>query len=400
MRIGYDGGPLANRRGFGRFSRELLRALGERDFPHELLVFVDRPSLATVEDAIPEQFQKVPVEVREAPSKAASAQGSRSLGDLLAMGQTVARAGLDLMFFPSSYGFFPVWNVRRVVVTMFDTLALAHPDLVFPNLRGRLLWRAKEQCAAWKADRILTTSEASKTDLRSWFRLPESKVGLIPAAPDPVFAPLPLGQESDEVLRRYRLDPREPFLLYVGGLSPHKNLLRLLEAFARISAPRCQSRCKLVLLGDTADVFHTHVPELRAAVDRLALGDRVVWTGFVPDQELAYLYNRAAALVQPSLMEGFGLPPVEAMACGTPVLSSTAGSLPEVVGEAGVYFDPTDVSGMARAMEDLLADPARRDALAQQALQRSRRFTWQAAAKHLLAEFEALNPDQAWRKSA
>ncbi len=396
MRIGYDGGPLANRRGFGRFARELLRALGEQDFPHELLVFVDRPSFESVEDSIPERFRKIPVDVREAPSKAASAKGSRSLGDLLAMGKAVAREGLDLMFFPSSYGFFPVWNVRRVVVTMFDTLALAHPDLVFPKLRGRLLWRAKEQCAAWKADRILTTSEASKRDLLSWFRLHDSKVGLIPAAPNPIFAPLPIGPESEQVLKRYQLDPQERFLLYVGGLSPHKNLLRLLEAFAR-SAP---SETRLVLLGDAADVFHTHVPELKAAVDRLGLFERVVWTGFVPDTELVYLYNRAFALIQPSLMEGFGLPPVEAMACGTPVLSSTAGSLPEVIGEAGMFFDPTDVSAITKAIETLLADPARRDQLAKQALQRAKQLTWRAAAERLLEEFETLDPNRTGRKIA
>src|SRR5262249_29391329 len=143
------------------------------------------------------------------------------------------------------------------------------------------------------------------------------------------------------------------FVLYVGGLSPHKNLVRLIEAFAQAA----ESGVRLVLVGDMGDVFHTHVPELRAAVARCRLGDQVHFTGFVPDDDLAYLYNCAEALVQPSLWEGFGLPPVEAMACGTAVVSSTAGSLPEVLGEAGLYFDPTDVAAIAAALRRILSDP-------------------------------------------
>ncbi len=133
--------------------------------------------------------------------------------------------------------------------------------------------------------------------------------------------------------------PEQRFLLYVGGLSPHKNLPRLVEAFA-LGAP---AEVRLVLVGDVHDVFHTCVPEIREAIAKHNLGDRVIMTGYVSDDDLVFLYSRAYALVQPSLMEGFGLPAVEAMACGTPVISSQAGSLPEVVGEAGVYFDPTDV---------------------------------------------------------
>ena len=153
-------------------------------------------------------------------------------------------------------------------------------------------------------------------------------------------------------------------MLYVGGLSPHKNLPRLVEAFARSAG----EDVRLVLTGDVHDVFHTCVPAIRAAIERHGLGDRVILTGFVPDEDLVFLYGRAYALVQPSLLEGFGLPAVEAMACGTPVISSRAGSLPEVIGEAGVYFDPTDVGSIAAAIGGLLAEPDHRDHLAAHAL--------------------------------
>jgi glycosyltransferase involved in cell wall biosynthesis len=175
-------------------------------------------------------------------------------------------------------------------------------------------------------------------------------------------------------------------MLYVGGLSPHKNLLRVVEAFAQ-AAP---ADVLLVLAGDLHDVFHTHVPEIRAAVKQHQVDDRVIMTGFVPDDDLVYLYSRAAALVLPSLVEGFGLPAVEAMACGTPVVASRAGSLPEVVGDAGLYFDPTDIGSMARAIFSILSDHDERAALARRARERAGLFTWERSARLLLECFNEL----------
>ncbi len=394
MRIGIDGSCLANRRGFGRFARQTLAALAEAPSDHEFVVFVDGPSSPGVR--VPERFERVVVAVDEAPTRAASAAGRRRVRDLLAMGRAVARAGIDLVYFPATYSFFPVWNVKRVVVTMHDTLALAHPELVFPTWQGRVSWSLKEHAAARWADVILTVSESARRDLIAWFRLPEEKVRVVTEGPDAVFGPRDDDPESRAVLARYGIAPGSRFVLYVGGLSPHKNLPRLIEAFA-MGAP---DDVALVLVGDLGDVFHTHVPELRAAVARRGLEGRVIFTGFVPDTDLVFLYNRAYVLAQPSLMEGFGLPLVEAMACGTPVLSSRAGSLPEVVGNAGLFFDPTDVAQIAHALRRLLGDPAERDRLARRALGRAGRFTWAASARAMLACFDALDPARTVRKSA
>lgn len=394
MRIGIDGSCLANRRGFGRFARQALAALAEAPSEHEFVVFIDGPSSPGVR--VPERFERVVVAVDEAPTRAASAAGRRRVRDLLAMGRAVARSGIDLVYFPATYSFFPVWNVKRVVVTMHDALALAHPELVFPTWQGRVSWSLKEHAAARWADAILTVSESARRDLIAWFRLPEDKVRVVTEGPDAAFGPRDDGPESGAVLARYGIAPGSRFVLYVGGLSPHKNLPRLIEAFAR-GAP---DDVALVLVGDLDDVFHTHVPELRATVARCGLGGRVVFTGFAPDPDLVFLYNRAYVLVQPSLMEGFGLPPVEAMACGTPVLSSRAGALPEVVGDAGLFFDPTDVAQIAHALHRLLGDPAERDRLARRALRRAGRFTWAASARAMLACFDALDPTRTVRKSA
>jgi glycosyltransferase involved in cell wall biosynthesis len=386
MRIGFDGSCLSNRRGFGRFSRRLLEALARHRGPHQLVVIIDRPSESAV--SIPPGLERVVVDVGEAPSAAASAQGRRRFVDMLAMGRAVAGAGLDLMYFPATYTFFPVWGVPRLVVTMHDTLALAHPELVFPTRQGRLAWLLKEHAAARWADRIVTVSETSRRELRDWFRLGDDKLRVVSEGPDPIFRPEAESPESDRVLRKYGIRPDARYLLYVGGLSPHKNLPRLIDAFARIDDPSLE----LVLVGDMNDVFHTHVPVLRAAIARGGLEDRVTLPGFVPDEELVHLYSRAYALVQPSLMEGFGLPAVEAMACGIPVVSSRAGSLPEVVGKAGLFFDPKDVESITSAIGEIISDRPRREQLARQALGRSALFSWDRAARALLECFEEFDP--------
>jgi glycosyltransferase involved in cell wall biosynthesis len=388
MRIGFDGSCLSNRRGFGRFSRLLLDALAHRPHPHQIVVVIDRRSVCSV--TIPEGLDRIVVDVGEAPAAAARAQGRRRFGDMLAMGRAVARAGLDLMYFPATYTFFPVWNVPRLVVTMHDTLALAHPELVFPTRRGRLAWLLKEHAAARWADRIVTVSETSRRDLREWFRLPENKLRVITEGPDPIFRPNHGHADTNPVLRKHGVPPGSRYLLYVGGLSPHKNILRLIEAFSFLET----TDLLLVLVGDMKDVFYTHVPEIRSAIARGGLEHRVILPGFVPDTDLVHLYSRAYALVQPSLMEGFGLPAVEAMACGVPVVASRAGSLPEVVGDAGLLFDPTDVGSITWAIEAIVSDRCRRDELARRALERSVLFSWHQAAEMLLECFNELGYEQ------
>ena len=386
MRIGIDGACLANGRGFGRFARESLRALAALNRRHELVVFVDRPSLERV--AVPAGCETIVVDVRQAPAKAASATGRRSLGDMLSFTAAAARARLDLLYFPATYSLFPVRRVPRVVTTMHDTLALAHPEWVFPTRAGRWAWRLKEEYAVRVSDRIVTVSEASRRDISAWFGLPADRLRVVIEGPDPVFRHMPSGRESVPILERYGIPVSRPFLLYVGGLSPHKNLSRLIEAFAGVRT----TGAILVLVGSFGDVFHTCVEELRAKARNCGVEDRVRFTGFIPDDDLAHFYSRAEAVVLPSLMEGFGLPAVEAMACGTPVLYSRGGSLPEVIAEAGLSFDPTDKDAMTYVMRTLLERPALRAELADRALQRVGRYNWEVCARGLLDCFEELVP--------
>jgi glycosyltransferase involved in cell wall biosynthesis len=385
MKIGIDGSCLANRRGFGRFTRLLLNALARCASDHDFHVFIDRPSADQVE--IPGRVNPIVVDVAEAPARAASAGGRRNWRDLLAMSRAVARSGIDLIYFPATYSFFPVWNVKRIVVTMHDTLPLTHPDLVFPTRAGRIAWRLKEGLAARCSDRIVTVSEASRQAILAWSGWPDQKIRVITEGPGPAFFPRGHEPVAVQVLARHGISAGQRFLLYVGGLSPHKNLPRMIEAFAAGATPDVG----LVLVGDLGDVFHTHVPEIRQAIERHGLGNRVILTGFVPDDDLVFLYSRATALVQPSLLEGFGLPAVEAMACGTPVIASRAGSLPEVVGDAGLFFDPTNVSAMAAALRAFLGNPELARRLAGRTATQAAKFAWDRSARALLECFDELD---------
>ncbi len=386
MRIGVDACCWSNRRGFGRFTRELLGAL-VAEGGHDYVFFADR---ATADAAtFPAGAEAVAVETSEVPTDAASAQGRRSLGDVWAMTRAVARHDLDLVFFPAVYSYVPVLNRARVVVTIHDVIADRHPEATFPNKRLLAFWKAKQRLALFQADRVLTVSEASKAALCDYFGLVPDRVGVATEAASDTFRPITPGPETAAVLARASVSPDERFVLAVGGISPHKNLGALVDAVAGLAETPATADVRLVLVGDhQGDAFHSDYARLAAQVEALGLGDRVVFTGFVPDADLAHWYNAAAVLAFPSLDEGFGLPAVEAMQCGTPVVASDRGSLPEVLGDAGRFFDPTDPDAICRALREVLEGEGVADAMRRRGIERARQFTWAEAARRTRRVFE------------
>lgn len=385
LRIGFDGTCLSNRRGFGRFARGILDGLAETNPGHLLEVVIDTPSSAGVN--LPQCVSLKTVPTRTSMASAASARGNRPFNEIIKMSRAVHAARYDVFYFPASFSYFPVAPWRKMVVTMHDTLAVDRPDLVFPTRRGRWFWWAKEQVARRNASRLTTVSASSRSDLARYFHIDENAIGLVTEGVEPVFLrPVDQLPIFPELRSKYNLTSDEPYWLYVGGLSPHKNLLRLIESFAGL--PRHMGR--LVLVGDFGDTFHTHVPEIRAKSVECGVEDRVILTGFVPDDELAVFYRHARAVVLPSLWEGFGLPAAEAMACGTPVLHSRAGSLPEVVGNAGIVFDPEDVSDIRAKWLQFAGDEALQKELSVNALERSKLYRWEVAGRLLWHEILTL----------
>jgi glycosyltransferase involved in cell wall biosynthesis len=295
---------------------------------------------------------------------------------------------VDMFFFPAVYSYFPIVNRTKIVVTIFDLIADHHPDLVFPNRRLKLFWKLKQNLAVRQAHSILTVSNYSKQQIVEHFGVRESRVRVIPAGPSAVFTSEPSREEMTRTLQRYQLDPRGAFVLYVGGVSPHRNLKALLDAYHGLSADPTFSEVKLVLAGDYQGDPFSFGPDystLKADIEQLRLRDQVILTGFVEDNELAHLYRAASLLVIPSLEEGFGLPAVEAMACGTPVISSDRGSLPEILGEAGRYFDPHRPQTMLEVFRDLLGNDALRSEMVRHGRARAEQFTWEKAATQFLS---------------
>jgi glycosyltransferase involved in cell wall biosynthesis len=257
----------------------------------------------------------------------------------------------------------------RSVVTIHDCIHLRFPQYL-PSRLGHTYARMALWVATHRSARVLTVSEASKRDILEFFDVPESKITVIYNAIDERFSEEPAADEVLRVKERYQLN--DPFILYAGNIKPHKNLVRLIEAFSQIRQGPFQE-LKLLIIGDQI----SKLPALRRAVHQLKLHKHVRFLGYIPDETLAVLYRSAEVFVFPSLYEGFGLPPLEAMASGTPVVTSNVSSLPEVAGDAAVLVDPYDVDSIVEGLRRVLSDPALAAELRRKGLERAREFSWE-----------------------
>jgi glycosyltransferase involved in cell wall biosynthesis len=232
-----------------------------------------------------------------------------------------------------------------------------------------------------RADRIIAISHFTKQEILNLFpNLPEEKVAVTWLGVHERFK-IASSAEKEDVRRKYQLD--KPFILSVSTIEPRKNLKTLIRAFSQV---KDRIDHDLVLSG----AYGWKATDLNDVIRDLKLEGRVRFTGYIDIEELPALYTLADVFVYPSLYEGFGLPPLEAMACGCPVLTSNVASLPEVVGDAAETIDPLDVDALAGTMEQLLSDSVRRRALIDKGLQRARSFTWEKCARETVAVYRTL----------
>ena len=382
MRIGIDGCTWANRRGYGRFTRMLVTTMVKEYPEHAFVIVLDQHTAA--QSDLPEGAQIEIVRTHEQPTRAASAYTSRSATDLWMLSRAVSRCDFDAFLFPTSYSFYPLFCKTPTVIVFHDAIAEQHPNLIFPRLRSRLFWKMKSWLAMRRADRLVTVSESARAQLAAIFRRPATTIEVITEGAAPCFQPLDVRPSAATVLKRYRLPDEVPLILYVGGISPHKNLEALLRAAKRVRQP-----WHLVLVGDYSnDSFFSSYKEVLELSHTLDIVERVTFTGYVPDTDLVILYNLATMLVLPSLGEGFGLPVVEAMACGLPVAASNRGSLPEIVGEAGLLFDACREEEIAGAIARLLGDESLRQEIRNKAQERAKLFSWRNGARKMMSILE------------
>jgi glycosyltransferase involved in cell wall biosynthesis len=295
-------------------------------------------------------------------------------------GPSMDRAFPEVDLFHATDHLLPRLTHARSVFTLHDTAYLHFPEYYLP--RNRHFLRIMVPRFLRRAERVIVVSEHTRSDAIRFYGLDPERIDVIPEGVDARFS-----RDMDEgtisaVRRKYRAPER--FILHVGTIQPRKNLTTLLDAFAIVRASHPD--VGLVIAGAKGWLYEGFFDRLR----RSGLEEHVTLTGQVPDEDLPGLYRSAEVFAYPSVYEGFGLPPLEAMACGVPVVSSNASSLPEVVGDAGTLLDPLDVGGWVRALDALLRDPVLRAGSAARGVARASQFSWDRAAERTLEVYRSV----------
>jgi glycosyltransferase involved in cell wall biosynthesis len=361
MRIAIDVRKLHDF-GVGTYVRNLVHWLARLDHESEYVLICRREDCEDIEQ-LGHNFRPM-----------SDRSGNYSVAEQLSLPLDLTRVRADLFHAP--HYVLPVLTPCRSIVTIHDCIHLMFPQY----LPGRLAHTYARACfwiAANRSARVLTVSESSKRDIVRFFSIPEEKIDVIYNAIDDRFSHPSDEEQMTRVRERYQLHDR--FLLYSGNVKPHKNLERLIDAFARLRRLGCGD-IKLLITGSEISRYAT----LRRAVHRYNLHKHVRFLGFLRPETLAILYRLADGFVFPSLYEGFGLPPLEAMASGTPVLTSNVSSLPEVVDDAALLVDPYDPEAIADGMRQILSDDALRERLICRGRDRAAAFSWEESVKRVL----------------
>lgn len=382
MRIGLDARLVAYRKaGIARYTCLLLQALVERDGANDYTVFVARGG---------EPLVDVSNGATARVTHRALLTPPHHRLERTALGVELAPYRLDLLHSPD---FIPprLLPATRSVITVPDLAFLREPDLLDSSAQR---YYGQLPRAIARADAIITLSESTRRDLIELVDAPPDKITVVHAAADRRYRQLDRGTRLVAAARSGDKLPPDmarlvsgefgPFILFVGTVEPRKNLPTFFQAYEQYRARAGRRAATLVIAGASGWRNETE----RAAIERLREAGQVVWFQEATDNQLLLLYNAAALLVLPSRYEGFGLPVLEAMACGTPVLASNTSSLPEVVGDAGLLLPPDDIAAWADTLGELSEDRIKREALIAAGLRQAARFSWRRAAEETLRVYQ------------
>lgn len=352
MRIAIDTQTtLGQKSGFGFYVKNLVDALAKVDHQNEY--FLVRPST--------EKDFSTP---------------KRLLWDQVIFPNRARRFKVNLLHQPCFSA--PLLYRGKVIVTCHDLISVFFPENL--PLASRFFYSQWEPFSYRKAAKIIAISEHTKKDLMAFLKIPEEKIRVIHLAASRDFRPIKSKKTLKKIQKKYRTGPN--YILDVGTLEPRKNLSFLVRAYAL--AVREGADVKLVITGKKGWYFEG----LFKLVDDLNLKDKIIFTGYVAENDLPALYSGAKAFVFPSLYEGFGLPPLEAMACGTPVISSNTSSMPEVIGQAGILISPKDERVWAQNILKILRDKGLARTLSQMGLRQAKKFSWEEAARKTIAVYK------------
>jgi glycosyltransferase involved in cell wall biosynthesis len=359
--------------GLGTYIRNIVNRLARIDHESRYLLIGERRHMAEF-DPLPDNFELL--EYAHQPG---------TFRTHLHLPWVLRQRRVDILHMPWFYA--PAIVPSRLLITVHDLSDVLAPLVGAspPVQTGRLFFARR---ALNRADHIFAVSHASKRDLARFFHIPESKITVVYDAVDERFLNEPLPADADRILERHAVN--SPYVLYAGNIRPQKNLPRLIEAFAVAKAELRGNpefdQLKLLVIGEAL----TRHADLRRAVVRARVREDVRFLGFVPGPVLRVFYSRALAFLFPSLYEGFGLPPLEAMAHGTPVLTSNVSSLPEVFQDAALLVNPENVFDIARGIRQILTDSALRQTLRRRGYERARIYSWEHAARLVHAAYHSV----------
>lgn len=354
---------LAQRTGTEHYSASLLRALSE-------LPEARRCSVVLYANVVSEGTAVERLGFDLPPSWRVRAMPFPRLWTHVRLSWEMLRRAPGGLFVPSHV--VPLWYPRRTVVTVHDLGYIYYPQA--HTRFSRLYLHLSTRFSAHAARRVIAISQATKRDLMKHYKVPPRKVRVIYHGRDPIFVPVRDGQKLRETAAKYGIE--HPYCIHVGTLQPRKNLGLLIEAWERLRT-MLESPPQLLLAGKRGWLYDDLLRDVQAK----GLGELIKFADYVEREDLPALYSGALALTFPSLYEGFGLPPLEAMSCGTPVLASTASSVPEVVGDAAVMLNPHDSAAWADAVQLLSRDVALLESLSGKGLARAAQFTWERCAR-------------------
>ena len=369
MKIGIDGRAAKWYRGtgIGTYTYQLMKNISKIDSYNEYLTFIPKESDLNLNKNFKIEYVKD--------------MSNNNFWEDIKIPNILSDFSMEIYHVPQN-GVGLSNNVNCLkTITLHDIIPLKMPETV--SDRYLKIFNDEMPSILENCDGIITVSEFSKNDISLEFNFPKEKIYVTPLAAEEIYKPMSKCKCRQLIEKKYSI--KDKFILYVGGYSPRKNIIGIIEAFSKLN-PKLRKDLKVVITGRKGLSYEIY----KKRAEDLNVSDAIIFTDFIPLEDLPLFYNACEFLVYPSFYEGFGLPPLEAMACGTPVITSNITSIPEVCHDSAILVSPSDIDELSYSMERVLSDSLLRLTLLQRGLSTSSKYTWEKTARNTINAYEQI----------